>query len=62
MVRLAPFRALRYEAARVDLARPVVTTCGSGITASVLALALHRVGRDDVAVLLQERGHPHLLR
>jgi thiosulfate/3-mercaptopyruvate sulfurtransferase len=39
-----------FVAARVDLARPVVTTCGSGITASVLALALHRVGRTDAAV------------
>ena len=36
--------------AGIDLAQPVVTTCGSGITASVLALALHRVGRTDVAV------------
>ena len=36
--------------AGVDLAKPVVTTCGSGITASVLALALHEVGRTDVAV------------
>jgi thiosulfate/3-mercaptopyruvate sulfurtransferase len=34
----------------LDLAKPVVTTCGSGITASVLALALHQVGRPDVAV------------
>src|SRR5438445_1956234 len=39
-----------FVAAGVDLARPAVTTCGSGITASVLALALHRVGRADVAV------------
>jgi thiosulfate/3-mercaptopyruvate sulfurtransferase len=39
-----------FIAARVDLARPVVTTCGSGITASVLALALHRIGRPDAAV------------
>jgi thiosulfate/3-mercaptopyruvate sulfurtransferase len=39
-----------FVAARLDLGRPVVTTCGSGITASVLALALHRVGRPDVAV------------
>lgn len=39
-----------FVAAGVDLARPVVTTCGSGITASVLALALHRVGRTDAAV------------
>jgi thiosulfate/3-mercaptopyruvate sulfurtransferase len=38
------------EAAGVDLGRPVVTTCGSGVTASVLALALYRLGRRDVAV------------
>ena len=36
--------------AGVDLQRPVVTSCGSGITASVLALALHQVGRRDAAV------------
>jgi thiosulfate/3-mercaptopyruvate sulfurtransferase len=39
-----------FEGAGVDLARPIVTTCGSGVTASVLALALARLGRDDVAV------------
>lgn len=38
------------RAAGVDLGRPVVTTCGSGVTASVLALALHQLGRRDVAV------------
>jgi len=38
------------ERAGVDLARPVVTTCGSGVTASVLALALYLTGRRDVAV------------
>ena len=37
-------------AAGVDLDRPVVTSCGSGVTASVLALALYLVGRQDVAV------------
>ncbi|MGH7279481.1 MAG: rhodanese-like domain-containing protein, partial [Candidatus Rokuibacteriota bacterium] len=37
-------------AAGIDVARPVVTTCGSGITASVLALALYLVGRHDAAV------------
>ncbi len=36
--------------AGVDLSRPIVTSCGSGITAAVLALALHQVGRADVAV------------
>lgn len=39
-----------FEAAGVDLARPIVTTCGSGVTAAVLALALARLGREDVAV------------
>ena len=40
----------RFAAAGIDLARPIVTTCGSGVTASTLALALYRLGRDDVAV------------
>jgi thiosulfate/3-mercaptopyruvate sulfurtransferase len=39
-----------FAASGLDLARPVVTTCGSGVTASVLALGLHRVGRTQVAV------------
>jgi len=39
-----------FRAASVDLDQPVVTTCGSGITASVLALALARLGRDRAAV------------
>lgn len=39
-----------FEAAGVDLARPIVTTCGSGVSAALLALGLARLGRDDVAV------------
>lgn len=39
-----------FRAAGVDLAKPIVTTCGSGVTASVLALALARLGRDRTAV------------
>jgi thiosulfate/3-mercaptopyruvate sulfurtransferase len=42
--------ASAVRAAGVDLDRPVVTTCGSGVTASVLALALFLLGRRDVAV------------
>jgi thiosulfate/3-mercaptopyruvate sulfurtransferase len=42
--------ALAEVFAGVDLARPIITTCGSGVTAAVLALALARLGRDDVAV------------
>jgi thiosulfate/3-mercaptopyruvate sulfurtransferase len=49
---LKPPHELReaVTAAGVDLDRPVVTTCGSGVTASVLALALYLIGRRDVAV------------
>jgi len=39
-----------FAAAGVDLAHPIVTTCGSGVTASVLALALARLGLEDTAV------------
>ena len=39
-----------FEAAGVDLGRPIATTCGSGVSASLLALALARVGRADAAV------------
>lgn len=39
-----------FEAGGVNLAGPIVTTCGSGVSASVLALALARLGRPDAAV------------
>ena len=39
-----------FAAAGVDLDRPVATSCGSGITAAVLALGLHLVGHTKVAV------------
>ena len=39
-----------FQAAGVDLDKPLVTTCGSGVSAAVLALALARLGREDVAV------------
>lgn len=42
-------RAL-YEGAGIDLRKPVVTSCGSGITACVLAFGLHLIGHRDVAV------------
>ena len=34
----------------VDLGKPIITSCGSGITAVVLALALEQAGAKDVAV------------
>ncbi len=47
-----PAEALRakFENAGVDLGKPVITTCGSGVSAAGLALALHLVGHRDVAV------------
>ena len=39
-----------FEAAGVDLAAPVATTCGSGVTAAALAFALHLLGHDQVAL------------
>jgi len=34
----------------VNLEAPITTTCGSGVTASTLALALFLAGVEDVAV------------
>jgi thiosulfate/3-mercaptopyruvate sulfurtransferase len=47
-----PPDALRavFAQAGVDPARPVTTTCGSGVTACALALGLHLTGHDEVAV------------
>ncbi len=40
----------RFAAAGVRPDKPVVTSCGSGVTACVLAFGLYLAGRDDVAV------------
>lgn len=49
---LLPARELRgvFAAAGLDLTKPVITTCGSGVSAAVLALGLHALGRRDVPV------------
>ncbi len=39
-----------FAAAGVDLNRPVITTCGSGVTAAILSLALERLGHRDHAL------------
>jgi len=39
-----------FEEAGLDFTRPVIATCGSGVTACALAFALHLLGKDDVAV------------
>lgn len=39
-----------FEAAGVDLSKPIVTSCGSGVTAAVLTLALARLGHSRNAL------------
>ena len=36
-----------FEEAGIDLSRPVITTCGSGVTAAILNLGLTVLGHDD---------------
>lgn len=39
-----------FAEAGLDLERPIVTTCGSGVTASVLLFALHLLGAENAAL------------
>ncbi|OOY09329.1 3-mercaptopyruvate sulfurtransferase [Thioclava sp. F36-7] len=36
-----------FEAAGVDLSKPAITTCGSGVSAAILSLALELIGKSD---------------
>ncbi len=36
-----------FEAADIDLSKPAITTCGSGVTAAILCLAMERFGKTD---------------
>jgi len=47
--KLLPVNELRglLQEKGVDLERPVVTSCGSGVTAAVITLALESVGHTD---------------
>ncbi len=38
------------ETSGADLGKPVITTCGSGVTAAILCLALERIGKTDHAL------------
>lgn len=39
-----------FQGAGIDATRPIVTSCGSGVTASILSLALAIIGQPDSAV------------
>ncbi|SPF75096.1 3-mercaptopyruvate sulfurtransferase [Aliiroseovarius pelagivivens] len=39
-----------FEAANVNMDKPAILSCGSGVTAAILALALERMGQDRHAV------------
>ncbi len=49
---LKPVAELRavFESAGVNLAKPAITSCGSGVTAAVLSLALERIGHRNHAL------------
>jgi thiosulfate/3-mercaptopyruvate sulfurtransferase len=46
----ADMLAARFAAAGIDLKRPIVTTCASGITSCVVALGLYLLGHKTAAV------------
>lgn len=39
-----------FQAHDIDLTRPIISTCGSGITACILALACEVIGEGDVTI------------
>ncbi|MFN3075592.1 MAG: sulfurtransferase [Alphaproteobacteria bacterium] len=39
----------KFEAAGVDFEKPIIATCGSGVTCCLLALGLYLLGKTDVA-------------
>ncbi len=49
---LLPDRQLEslFSSAHIDLQQPIVATCGSGVSAAVLALALYQLGATEVAI------------
>ncbi|KAI7869467.1 Rhodanese-like domain-containing protein [Spinellus fusiger] len=42
--------ALLFEKKKVDLSKPIICTCGSGITASILYMAMKKAGATKVSV------------
>ena len=49
---MKPLPELRraFDAAGIDLTKPAITTCGSGVTAAILSLALERLGHRNHAL------------
>jgi len=49
---MKPLEELRkaFASVGVDTAKPIVTSCGSGVSAGVLTLALYRIGVEDTAL------------
>jgi thiosulfate/3-mercaptopyruvate sulfurtransferase len=50
--RLKPAEKLReyFSAKKVDIQKPITTTCGSGVTAAVIALSLEVIGAKNVTL------------
>ena len=50
--RLAPADRLAaaFAAGGVDTAKPIVTSCGSGVTAAILTFALDALGKDQTSL------------
>ncbi|MEO9169454.1 MAG: 3-mercaptopyruvate sulfurtransferase, partial [Aestuariivirga sp.] len=42
--------AAKFSDAGIDTAKPIITSCGSGVTAAILTLALAELGAKDVAL------------
>ncbi|XP_018442685.1 thiosulfate/3-mercaptopyruvate sulfurtransferase 1, mitochondrial isoform X2 [Raphanus sativus] len=40
----------RFEQEEISLDKPIMASCGTGVTACILAMGLHRVGKTDVPV------------
>ncbi|KAM3336757.1 Thiosulfate/3-mercaptopyruvate sulfurtransferase 1, mitochondrial [Capsicum chinense] len=52
----------KFDQEGISLDKPIVTSCGTGVTACILALGLHRLGKADVPVYdgswTEWGGHP----
>jgi thiosulfate/3-mercaptopyruvate sulfurtransferase len=50
--RMKPIEKLRelFQAKGVDIHKPITTTCGSGVTAAVISLALELCGAKNVSL------------